>query len=69
MQKRAGEEKKSWFRTERYYHTNDGWWFLTRENVEQGPYESQLEAENELFLYIRKTNMISDFGTEKSKQG
>lgn len=62
MRIRVGEDKKSWFRTERYYHTNDGWWFLTREHSEKGPFESQLEAEKELLLYIRKKNTLSGFG-------
>jgi hypothetical protein len=61
MEKRVGEEKKTWFRSERYYHTNDGWWFLTREKSEKGPFDSQLEAENELILYIRKMHSISNY--------
>ena len=53
MEARAGEASKSWFRSERFYHTGDGWWFLTRENAEFGPFISQKDAEQELCLYIR----------------
>lgn len=61
MRTRSGEPMKPWFRSERYYHTNDGWWFLTRENTEEGPFVSQLEAENELTYYIRKVNNLSNY--------
>ena len=61
MRTRNGEAARPWFRTERYYHTNDGWWFLTREKTEEGPYSSQIEAENELILYIRRTNQTGNY--------
>lgn len=56
MEFRAGEDAKSWFRSDRFYHTGDGWWFQTRENLEQGPFRSHKEAEQELCLYIRRAN-------------
>ncbi|TQV84530.1 DUF6316 family protein [Aliikangiella coralliicola] len=58
MRTRAGEAARPWFRTDRFYHTNEGWWFLTREKTEKGPYVSQLEAEHELIIYIRNANEI-----------
>ena len=58
MRVRQGEAVRPWFRTERYYHTNDGWWYLTREKTEEGPFASQLEAANELNLYIRRANQL-----------
>ena len=57
MIKRSGEPSKAWFRCERYYHTDDGWWFQTREHTELGPYESQHDAEAEMCLYIRSINL------------
>jgi hypothetical protein len=63
MRARIGETKSSWFRAERYYHTNHGWWCTTRENSELGPYSTQYEAENELVLYIRKVNLAGDIPT------
>ncbi len=61
MRVRTGEARRPWFRSERYYHTNDGWWFLTRENTEKGPFTSQYEAENELILYIRQINQADQY--------
>jgi len=61
MRVRQGEAARPWFRTERYYHTNDGWWFLTREKTEEGPFSSQLEAENELQGYIRRFKELDKF--------
>ncbi|WP_144392922.1 DUF6316 family protein [Pleionea sediminis] len=59
MLNRSGEIKKTWFRGDRYFHTAEGWFFLTRECTQEGPFRSQNEAENELMLYIRKiTNPI-----------
>ena len=63
MRTRTGEAARPWFRSERYYHTGDGWWFMTRENSEKGPFGSQNEAENELVLYIRKVNLEFDIPT------
>jgi hypothetical protein len=60
MRTRSGEAARPWFRSERYYHTGEGWWFMTRENKELGPYQTQYEAENELILYIRHTHLIGD---------
>lgn len=63
MRIRSGETRQSWFRSDRCYHTGDGWWFTTRENEELGPFHSQGEAENEVVLYIRKVNMAGDIPT------
>ena len=59
---RAGESEKTWFRSERYFHINDKWFFYTRENTQEGPYESKREAELELNLYLRHAN--DDFYSE-----
>ncbi len=56
MRTRTGEAARPWFRSERFYHTGDGWWLMTREKDELGPFISQTEAENELVLYIRQIN-------------
>ncbi len=54
MAVRNGELSKSWFRSDRFIHTNQGWFFVTREQNQQGPFTSHKEAENELNLYIRQ---------------
>jgi len=56
MTVRIGETTKSWFRSERYLHVNDQWYFTTREMTEEGPYITKQEAEMELMLYIRHMN-------------
>ncbi len=56
MQTRAGEVTKGWFRSDRFYHTPEGWWFQTRENTAEGPFFSQRDADRELCLYIRRLN-------------
>jgi Domain of unknown function (DUF6316) len=44
---RRDERSKTWFRSDRVFHTNGRWYFHTREGIDIGPYESQLEAEIE----------------------
>jgi len=63
MRIRSGESVRPWFRSERYYHTGEGWWFMTREKDELGPFGSQNEAENELVLYIQQVNQIGNIPT------
>jgi len=63
MRIRSGEAVRPWFRSERYYHTGEGWWFMTREKDELGPFGSQNEAENELVLYIQQVNQIGNIPT------
>ena len=61
MRTRSGEAARPWFRSDRYYHTGEGWWFMTREKEELGPFDSQNEAANELVLFIRHTNQMASF--------
>jgi hypothetical protein len=44
---RIEEEKRTWFRSERIFNCNGEWYFHTREGIDVGPYESQLEADIE----------------------
>lgn len=53
---RAGESNKNWFRSDRFMHVNNSWFFLTREMTQEGPFSSKFEAEKELNLYIRHIN-------------
>lgn len=59
MSVRTGEANKNWFRSDRILHVNEHWFFVTRENTQEGPFHSRQEAENELLLYIR--HMGDDF--------
>lgn len=63
MKNRTGEGSKRWFRSERIYHTNLGWWFLTRESTEKGPFFSQKDAECELILYLRQQTFAGLYPT------
>jgi len=45
--RRDENSKKTWFRADRVFHTNGRWYFHTREGIDVGPYDSQLEAEIE----------------------
>lgn len=53
---RNGEDDKTHFRSDRVIVMNGKYFFMTRENTQEGPFDSRLEAENELNLYIRHMN-------------
>lgn len=59
MDVRQGEKNKTWFRSERVLHINDKWFFLTREQTQEGPFTSRGEADRELNYYIRSMNHFS----------
>lgn len=44
---RRDEAPKTWFRSDRIFMQDNGWFFHTREGVDIGPYESQFEAQIE----------------------
>ena len=56
MDVRSGENVKTWFRGDRFLHINDQWFFMTREQTQEGPFSSRQEAERELNYYIRHMN-------------
>jgi len=66
MNLRHGEKQHTWYRSDRFYHTADGWWFSTREHTELEPFISEKDAEAELFLYIRQINIFG-YLTAQSK--
>ena len=47
------------FRTSRFIKENRGWYFLTREGTQEGPFERKIDAEDRLENYIKV--MVSDF--------
>jgi len=57
MTNRSGDTKKSWFRSERVYYAAEGWWFSSRENSEEGPYDSLADAEAEVLIYLRNIRL------------
>ncbi len=50
---RKGEEAKPHFRSERIMVMNGNYYFLTRENTQEGPFETRMQAERELSLYVK----------------
>lgn len=54
MSVRAGEAEKTWFRMDRIFWSGNGYYFLTRESTQEGPFDSRNEAECELNYYIRR---------------
>jgi len=53
MTVRAGESEKTWYRSDRIFWSGEGWFFLTREQTQEGPFGTRREAEQELNFYIR----------------
>lgn len=69
MQVRKGESDKTWFRNERFLWTEKGWFFLTRESTQEGPYRTKDEAERELLYYIRQMEQWGDMVKTGTHQG
>ncbi len=49
---RAGETVHYPFRSERFYHADNAWYFLIRGGNAKGPFENRVEAEKALTHYI-----------------
>ena len=47
-------ERKTYYRSERFYCLGGQWFFLCREGNEIGPFPSQEEAEVALMSYLKK---------------
>ncbi len=47
-----GPASRSNFRTERMFQSAGRWYFYTREGSTEGPFESQLDAQERLDVYI-----------------
>ncbi len=60
MKTRANEAEKTWFRANRYYHTEKGWWIQTREKIELGPFTSHMEAEDHFDIFIEKIKVMEN---------
>lgn len=43
--RRRNEAPKTWFRSERFFRSNENWYFHTREGIAVGPYRTRIEAE------------------------
>ena len=47
-QVRTGEKPRTWYRTERIFRNERGWYFNTREGIEVGPFSCRFDAEVDL---------------------
>lgn len=45
MSNRRHERPKTWFRSDRFFRSNEQWYFHTREGTAIGPYRTRFEAE------------------------
>lgn len=45
MGKRRNEPSKTWFRSDRFFRSDQYWYFHTREGIPVGPYRTRFEAE------------------------
>ena len=52
-----GPGSRTNFRTERMFESAGGWYFYTREGSTEGPYESQLDAQQRLDVYTEIMNL------------
>lgn len=49
---RAGEQRRSWFRSDRVFHADDGWYFTTRNEARTGPFASSEAAASHLASFL-----------------
>lgn len=66
--KEDSQDKKSWFRSERFFNEGNRWFFTTREGTIEGPYESRAEAEQELMMYLRNLRERENFGIKPGNE-
>lgn len=45
MGNRRNEQPRTWFRSDRFFRSDERWYFNTREGITVGPYRSRFEAE------------------------
>jgi hypothetical protein len=55
-------ESRSRFRTERVVQDGNGWYFLTREGTIEGPFRTEVDAKDQLDMYVRMAihNMLPE---------
>lgn len=64
----ADDLKKTWFRSQRFFSEGSKWYFTTREDTIEGPYESRDEADQELMMYLRGLRERENFGMKPGQQ-
>ena len=56
---REGEQQTSVFRTDRFCQVNGGWYFITREQTQEGPFPSKNVAHSAAEDYVQQKNLGS----------
>jgi len=56
---RNGEDGAIPFRSGRFFNIESNWYFARRGEIDSGPYESKLDAEAALTLYVRDLNTFN----------
>jgi hypothetical protein len=59
--KHDGEDSKFYFKTDRFIVQNGEWYYMTREGVERGPFESREAAERDSAMYILEQRKRESF--------
>ena len=54
--RKGDTEPHSRFRENRFFHSMEEWYFVTREGTVEGPYEHRAAAEENLEIYLRNVN-------------
>ncbi len=57
-----GKDEKLHFQMDRLVQQNGEWFYMTREGVERGPFESKEDAEGDMIAYIRHQLNLENFG-------
>ena len=51
--RKTDTERRSWFRSDRFFSEQGKWYFHTREGTIEGPFDCPMKANNNLETYIR----------------
>jgi Domain of unknown function (DUF6316) len=63
MDHRKNEPRKTWFRSDRIFRSNNQWYFQTREGIDVGPFNSEFEAQVEASILKQVLNGVVDPST------
>ena len=58
---------KTWFRSDRFFNQGPNWYFTTRENTAEGPFDTRDHAEAGLMLYLRDMQSLENFGLRPAR--
>jgi hypothetical protein len=72
MQRLTDDKDAKKFQTERFFRSEDMWYFTTREGIDFGPFTNRVDAEKALFRYLdtqktmqrlrsRDPNLVDDY--------